>query len=120
MSTKPGVTSAPSASMVRRAAPSTAPTSVTRPSVIATSAVRAGAPVPSTTVPPRITRSCTSCPLQAFDDRHVGLAPTLAHGLQAVAAARALELVEHRRHQPRAGGAERVPECDGAAVDVDL
>ncbi len=38
--------------------PSTAPTSVTMPSVIATSAVRAGAPVPSTTVPPLITRSC--------------------------------------------------------------
>ena len=40
------------------ALPSTAPTSVTTPSVIATSAVRAGAPVPSTTVPPLITRSC--------------------------------------------------------------
>src|SRR5690349_5165764 len=54
----PGVTSNPSASSVSRAAPSTRPTSVTTPSVIATSAVRAGAPVPSTTVPPLITKSC--------------------------------------------------------------
>ena len=41
-----------------RASSSTRPTSVTTPSVMATSAVRPGAPVPSTTVPPRITRSC--------------------------------------------------------------
>src|SRR5262249_46783180 len=57
-STKPGVTSAPSASTVVRALPSTLPTSVTTPSLIATSAVRPGAPVPSTTLPPLITRSC--------------------------------------------------------------
>ena len=56
------MTSAPSASTVLRARPSTAPTSVTTPSVIATSAVRAGAPVPSTTVPPLITRSCITSP----------------------------------------------------------
>src|SRR5262245_15090852 len=57
MSTKPGVTSRPSASTVRVAEPATRPTSVTTPSRIATSAVRAGAPVPSTSVPARITRS---------------------------------------------------------------
>src|SRR5262245_53161148 len=61
-STKPGVTSAPSAGTVSRARPSTAPTSVMTPSVIATSAVRAGAPVPSTTEPPLMTRSCTGLP----------------------------------------------------------
>src|SRR5690242_2699211 len=61
-STKPGVTSAPSASTVSRARPSTAPTSVITPSVIATSAVRAGAPVPSTTEPPLMRRSCTALP----------------------------------------------------------
>ena len=55
MSTKPGVTSRPSASIVRAAVASTLPTSVMTPSSIATSAVRAGAPVPSTTVPPRMT-----------------------------------------------------------------
>ena len=37
------------------------PTAVTTPSVMATSAVRAGAPVPSTTCPPRITRSVLPC-----------------------------------------------------------
>src|ERR1700752_5106432 len=58
MSTNPGVTRAPSASIVSRAVPLTCPTSVTNPSVIATSAVRPGSPVPSTTVPPLITRSC--------------------------------------------------------------
>jgi len=55
MSTKPGVTSRPSASIVRAVESSTRPTSVITPLLIATSAVRAGAPVPSTTVPPRMT-----------------------------------------------------------------
>src|SRR3954452_11009037 len=59
MSTNPGVTSRPSASIVRLAVPSTRPSSVTTPPLTATSAVLAGAPVPSTTVPPRITRSCS-------------------------------------------------------------
>src|SRR3954451_20209239 len=44
--------------MSRRARPSTLPTSVTTPSLIATSAVRPGDPVPSMTVPALITRSC--------------------------------------------------------------
>src|SRR5947207_12505172 len=57
MSTNPGVTKAPVASTVRSAVPATEPTSTTRPSRMATSAVRAGAPVPSTTVPPRMTTS---------------------------------------------------------------
>src|ERR1700719_2615581 len=61
-STKPGVTSAPSASTVSRAFPSTPPTSVITPSVIAMSAERAAAPVPSTTDPPLITRSCMFSP----------------------------------------------------------
>src|SRR3954464_4667894 len=58
MSTKPGVTRAPSASISRLARPSTVPTSVTTPSLIATSAVRPGDPLPSPTVPALITRSC--------------------------------------------------------------
>src|SRR3954466_9011557 len=57
MSTKPGVTSNPSASIVRAASSAMAPISVMRPSRTPTSAVRAGAPVPSTTLPPRIRRS---------------------------------------------------------------
>src|SRR5262245_44379975 len=44
------------------APPSTRPTSTITPSSMATSAVRLAAPVPSTTVPPRITRSCISAP----------------------------------------------------------
>ena len=57
---------------------------------------------------------------EALDDRGVGHAAALAHGLQAVAAAGALELVEQRGHEPGARAAERVAEGDGAAVDVDL
>ena len=58
--------------------------------------------------------------LQPLDDRDVRLAAALAHRLQAVAAVRALELVEQRGHEPGAGGAERMPERDRAAVDVHL
>src|SRR5438105_2693799 len=58
--------------------------------------------------------------LQPFDDGDVGLAAALAHGLQAVAAAGALELVEQGRHQTHAGGAQGMAEGDGAAVDIDL
>ena len=57
---------------------------------------------------------------EALDDRDVGLAAALAHRLQAVAAAGALELVEQRRHEPGAGRADRVAERDATAVDVDL
>src|SRR5439155_15406485 len=57
MSTKPGATTAPSASSTRSAVPDVAPTTAIRPLRIATSAQRAGGPVPSTTVPPRIKRS---------------------------------------------------------------
>src|SRR5690349_12267649 len=71
MSTNPGVTSRPSASSSRVPRPSTLPTSVTTSPAIATSAVRAGAPEPSTTVPPRITRSCSAIS-----------APSGAHGGQ--------------------------------------
>src|SRR5690348_7673811 len=68
MSTNPGVTSAPSASMVRFASPSPCPIATIFPFAIATSAVRVGPPVPSTTVPPRTTRSCMR-----------GLSPDLRH-----------------------------------------
>src|ERR671910_680079 len=57
---------------------------------------------------------------EPFDDGDVGLASALAHRLQAPAPAGALELIEQRGHEPGAGGAQRVPEGDGAAVDVDL
>src|SRR4029453_17554558 len=57
MSMKPGVTVRPLASITRSAAP-TRPgaTATTRSPSTATSAARAGAPLPSTTVPPRISR----------------------------------------------------------------
>ena len=57
---------------------------------------------------------------EAFDDGRVGHAAALAHRLQTVAAAGALELVEQRGHQASAGAAERMAERDRAAVDVDL
>ena len=53
----PGVTSMPAASIVSRAASGASPTATMTPSLIATSARRAAAPVPSTTLPPRITKS---------------------------------------------------------------
>src|SRR5947209_12836382 len=56
MSRKPGATIAPDASS-SRAPRRSRPISVMRPSSTATSARYAGAPVPSTTVPPRIARS---------------------------------------------------------------
>ena len=64
MSTKPGVTSLPVASMVSRASPGTSPTMLMRPSSMATSARRAGAPVPSITLPPRMRRSCMGLSLR--------------------------------------------------------
>src|SRR3954453_21205070 len=54
MSMKPGDTTQPSASTVTSPF-RPVPTSVMWPSLTATSARRPGAPVPSTTVPPRIT-----------------------------------------------------------------
>src|SRR5690606_29994087 len=53
----PGVTIRPSASISWAPRSSTRPTSTMTPSRTATSAVRGGAPLPSTTVPPRRTRS---------------------------------------------------------------
>src|SRR5829696_7409935 len=71
MSTKPGVTTWPVASMVSAASPSTPPprrTSTMTPSFTATSPSKRSAPVPSTIVPPRITRSCTTHPLRSSPD----------------------------------------------------
>ena len=57
MSTKPGVTSRPLASISSAPLPDTLPTAAILPSFTATSASRSAAPVPSATVPPRTTRS---------------------------------------------------------------
>src|SRR5258708_40325165 len=56
--------------------------------------------------------------LEAFDQGGVGHAAALAHGLEAVAAAGALKLVDQSGHQAGAAGAERVAEGDCAAVDI--
>ena len=48
---------------------------------------------------------------EAFDDGGVGHAAALAHGLEAVATAGGLELVEQRRHQPHTGRAERMTDA---------
>src|SRR4051812_35324150 len=58
MSTKPGITTAPSASMRCVAAPETDPMAEIRPPSIAMSPTNGAPPVPSTTVPPEMTRSC--------------------------------------------------------------
>src|SRR5918994_5878508 len=54
MSTKPGATISPDASIVRAAGSSTSPMATTRPSRIPTPARRRAEPVPSTTLPPAI------------------------------------------------------------------
>src|SRR5215211_2338165 len=59
MSTKPGATIRPDASIVRAAGSSTSPIATTRPSRMPTSARRRAAPVPSTTLPPTIFTSST-------------------------------------------------------------
>src|ERR1700716_3854163 len=61
------------------------------------------------------------CPLpEALDDGGVGHAAAFAHGLQAPAAAGALELVEQGGHELGPRAAERMTRGDGSAVDVDL
>ena len=59
VSTKPGVTSLSVASITRCAASETSLTAVIRSPLMATSALKPGLPVPSITVPLRMTRSCT-------------------------------------------------------------
>ena len=58
--------------------------------------------------------------LQPFDDGDVGGAAALAHGLQAVAAARALQRVQHRGEQLGAGGAERMAEAIAPPLGLTL
>ena len=62
----------------------------------------------------------TSLRSQQFKDRGVRHAAALAHRLQAVADPVVAHVVEHRRHDPRAGAAERVTERDRAAARVEL
>src|SRR5947207_7463968 len=57
MSTKPGVTNRPLASISSLPVPATVPTTAILPSFNATSASRVPEPVPSATVPPRTTTS---------------------------------------------------------------
>src|SRR6185437_8288281 len=69
----------------------------------------------------RVFKTCAAnALLQALDDGGDALADADAHRRQAVAPAAPLQLVEQRRHQPRAGAAEWMAERDGAAIDVDL
>src|SRR5262245_13503462 len=58
--------------------------------------------------------------VHSFDDRGDALADADAHGCQAVAAAALLHFMDQRRHDARAAAAERVPQRNGAAVDVEL
>ena len=55
-----------------------------------------------------------------LDDGAGGQRAAAAHGDEGQVASRALELVEGGGDQAGAGGADRVAEGDGAAVDVDL
>src|SRR5215217_8619755 len=91
MSTNPGVTRAPAASMVRLAVPLTWPTATITPSSMATSPAKLAAPVPSTMTPLRMIRSCMGSSrnlggegrdsLQTMNDGdRVGAAFDLEHG----------------------------------------
>src|ERR1700757_2717849 len=85
MSTKPGATTAPSASMVRSDRSVMLPISTTQPSLTPMSARYLGAPLPSTTVPPFTTRSSMR-PLPTFGSGQFGPSPVdPAHVLVAVA-----------------------------------
>src|SRR5271170_3833127 len=82
MSTKPGATIRPAASMVSRAAsPSSRPTAATRPSLIATSPRNGTRPLPSTMLPSLISMSCIrSSPSGQFQALHSFFAPAPNHG----------------------------------------
>src|SRR5438132_5710108 len=71
MSTKPGATTRPVASMVRPASSSTSPTATMRPSRMPMSALRRGAPVPSTTLPPMMRQSSMATRLVRANRRHL-------------------------------------------------
>src|SRR4051794_6624322 len=58
--------------------------------------------------------------LSDFEQNRVALAAAGADRGEAEAAAVAVQLVDHRREDPGARGADRVPEGHRAAVDVDL
>jgi hypothetical protein len=60
MSTNPGATASPLASISKRPGASDLPISTMRPAAMATSAPAAGAPRPSKTTPPRMTTSCST------------------------------------------------------------
>src|SRR5262245_36306931 len=80
MSTIPGSTSLPLASSVSRARPTSVPTAAMRPLAIATSASRGAPPVPSTSVPPRRSRSCMEfSSLGSGAERDLDLPAALAH-----------------------------------------
>src|SRR5690606_39701341 len=57
---------------------------------------------------------------EAFVDGGDAHAAADAQGGQVVAIVLALQFVDEGAEDHRAGGAERVTQCDGAAVDVDL
>src|SRR5688500_250347 len=55
-----------------------------------------------------------------FDQRGGPEAATAAHGHQSVASIRPLQLEDRLGDEDATGASERVRECKGAAVDVDL
>src|SRR5690242_20216574 len=132
MSTKPGVTRRPPASITRRASRADAPrspTSTIRPPSTATSARRAGAPEPSTTVPPRISRSMSASPVEAVQRERVRAveAETRVVGkrrvvlAQLVDDARVLRVAVRKVGRPDepVGAAQRTQRADGALAGIE-
>src|SRR3954470_11684452 len=129
MSTQPGVTSRPAASISSSPAGRSRPTSVMRPPSTAMSATYAGAPVPSTTVPLRITSSAMADPLVrpvpraccawALDAKAVHLAQRASCPAPVRSAADALVQAAsggESAADPAGGGAQGVP--DGGDAEI--
>src|SRR5947209_7149660 len=57
--------------------------------------------------------------LYSLNDGGIGHAAAFAHGLQAIAAATALQFVDKGGHQPRTARAQWMSQRDGAAIHVD-
>src|SRR6185503_17826166 len=108
MSMKPGATTCPAASITRSAGPlSPGATATTRSPSTATSAARAGAPLPSMTVPPRISSDQAISRLLDRDRGH------------AIALLDAIDLL-HARDDLAEHGVVVVEVWGGAVGDVEL
>src|SRR5690606_14008855 len=111
-------------SITRRPGSATTPRSTTRrPLTLAASPAGPDRPLhraapPAYRVAPHTSRSHAPA-LHPLDDRRGAHAAAGAHGDQPDRLVPALQLVQHRLEQHRTGRADRMPQRDGATVDID-